>query len=292
MASCPRCQRPVAVARAQCLYCGAALDPQVIAAVVAKAATPPPAPLEDRTLVLFDSTGLDAETLARQAGISVLDAAPRANRGWQLHRIVSPAEAAEHVARLREAGLRAQSVPAAEARPSLQPDLAEGGRATAGGLEVRTSAGVVVVPPEAVLVVVAGSIHRERQSEELRRGRLTRTLEPGFRFHVHRVHAPSPIEIDPEAFAFDEPRRPPTSSWLEIQGWVDRLVGTGVIDDTFRFVPPALGVAAPAEGDLTRALVVRPRRRGDAGPATLDNLAQFRFYSGWRAAALRGAARG
>jgi hypothetical protein len=141
--------------------------------------------------------------------------------------------------------------------------------------------------------VVAGPIHRELQSEESRRHRTRRTLDPGYRFHVHLRHDPCPIEIDPAAFAFDEPRRPPTSSWLELQGWLHPLPEPGRVDEGFRFVPPALGVAAPASpGDLTRALGARRKKRNDSGPAVLDNLAQFRLYSGWRAGALRGAARG
>ena len=287
---CPRCQRPIAVARAQCLYCGAALDPSSIPAAPPAPPSPTAAAVQERSLVLVDTADVDAEALAFALGTAVAAAAARPNRGWQLHRVATPAEAEDEAARLRAAGLRIQCLPELDVRPALQPSVAEGGRRTSDGVELRTDAGTVRLEPPDVMLVVAGAIHRELQSAGLRRGRLARTLEPGYRLHLHRHGDPRPIEVDPAAFAFDEPRDAYTSSWLELQGWLLRLAPPGGVDEAFRFVPPALGVAgAEAPADITRALgVPRASRRRDA-PAVLDNLAQFRFYSGWRAGALRGA---
>ena len=59
-------------------------------------------------------------------------------------------------------------------------------------------------------------------------------------------------------------------------------------DDGFRRLPVALAPALPEEGAAASL------RRTGGGPGwskdarlILDNLAQFRFYSGWRAAAFR-----
>lgn len=292
MAACPRCQRPLALARPQCLYCGAALDADLVPAPVPAAVEGGPAPPnEERALVVMDAAGADTAVVAQALGLSRLEAAQRIHRGWLLHRITSPAEAAVETSRLRGLGLKAQTLAEVEIRPALQPRVAEGGRRTGDGVELRIEGAIGLVRPADVLVIVSGAIHRERQSVITpRRGHLTRSLLPGHRFHVHQRGDASPTEIDPEAFAFDEPRHPPTSSWLSLQEWLAALAAPGPLDEGFRFLPPALGVAEPpGRGDLARALVESPSRRDRGGPATLDNLAQFRFYSGWRAAALRAA---
>lgn len=291
MAACPSCQRPVALARPQCLYCGAALDPEIVPAPAAVTDSAPPAPREERALVVMDAAGTDASVVATALGLSLLEAGQRVPRGWLLHRITSPAEAAAETSRLREMGLRAQTLAEAEIQSALQPRIAEGGRRSGDRVELRIEGALTHVGPADVLVIVTGAIHRERQSlVPPRRGHRTKSLLPGHRFHVHLRSDASPIEIDPEAFTFDEPRHPPTSSWLSLRDWLSVLAAPGAIDDGFRFVPPALGVAEPpAPADLARALVESPSRPDPRRPATLDNLAQFRFYSGWRAAALRAA---
>jgi hypothetical protein len=58
------------------------------------------------------------------------------------------------------------------------------------------------------------------------------------------------------------------------------------VDDGFRLLPPALGEAAEEAGSLA---TFRGARGAGLAPGreaaiVLDNVAQFRFYSGWRAA--------
>ena len=281
MATCPQCQRPIAVARASCLYCGAALDPALVPVRSESAPLETPAAAEDRALVVIEAGGCDTETMARILALSVLEAGQRQRRGWHLHRIASPPDAEAEAARLRASGLKAVVLPESEARPSARPRLAEGGRRGDEALELRADGGVLRVSSADVLLIVAGSIHRERQSAELRRHQQRPTLFPGYRFHLHLRHDRRPLEIDPEAFAFDEALAAPAASLLELRSWLDGLGAP--IDDGFRLLPPALGVATPADDVVSRALPATRRADPDA-PAVLDNLAQFRFYSGWRAA--------
>lgn len=297
MAACPQCRRPVAVARPSCLYCGAALDPALLpqpvatpAAEAAPAPPAPPAPLEERALLLIDASRADAETVARVLGLSLLEAGQRMRRGWQLHRVAPPAEAEAEAGRLRNEGLQALSLPEAETRAAMAPCLAEGGRGGAEAIELRTDRGPMRIEGRDVLLVVAGRIHRERQSRETARHRLLApVLYPGYRFHLHLRADPTPIEIDPDAFAFDDVQPVPAATLVELRAALDTLALT--IDEGFRFLPPALGVSAPPADRLSRALAAS-RQTDPDGPVLLDNLAQFRAYSGWRAALERRLSRG
>jgi hypothetical protein len=63
------------------------------------------------------------------------------------------------------------------------------------------------------------------------------------------------------------------------------------LDGGFRRVPPALGPAEPEPRGAVAAagtlgFASRPQGKQE-GPVVLDNVAQFRFYSGWRAAVQR-----
>jgi hypothetical protein len=144
-----------------------------------------------------------------------------------------------------------------------------------------------------VALVVKGPITREYQAVLRKRNKVTTaTLEGGYRIHLHRRGDSQPVEIDPQAFEFAGGAPITGSSLLEIVGWVDGLAGAAV-DDAFRRETPALAPAAKATGrDVSAALGPRPTRAGrDDTPLILDNLEQFRFYSGWRAAVERRKAR-
>ena len=74
MASCPACGRNVAVARAECLYCGAPLEsaPQATPTNPAPSAA---APLpSQRVLVLLDLDGTEASKLAETLALSSYEA--------------------------------------------------------------------------------------------------------------------------------------------------------------------------------------------------------------------------
>jgi hypothetical protein len=148
---------------------------------------------------------------------------------------------------------------------------------------VRTPSGPLRVGADDLLLVVKGPIARERQAgSEVRRVR-SALPEPGFRIHLHRRSELPPVELDPEVFAFGPGAH--GSALLQLNEWVASLARSRPVDEGFRHLPPALGPAEAAPGGA--AGVVRALESGAAraqkGPLLLDNVAQFRFYSAWRA---------
>ena len=112
------------------------------------------------------------------------------------------------------------------------------------------------------------------------------TLEPGHRFHLHRRDDPRPLELDPAAFDFGLASLA-ESSLLLLSSWIEKAAAGVPVDDRFRREAPALAPAAPEGGGIAVALGGAAPRRKDEESQVLDNLEQFRFYSAWRACALR-----
>jgi hypothetical protein len=285
--SCPACARPVALARSHCLYCGAALAAEQVAAaeravalVGAPAALPAPS---ERSLVILDAEGAAAEVLAAALALLPFEATLRARRGgYQLHRVAEPAAAALEAERLRTAGLDVQVVPEAEARAADRPWMAFGGAWHEGTLSLRDDEGAREVSAAELLLVVRGPIARSLEGvPQLKRVRVAGPQE-GQRVHLHLLADPRPIELDPEAFETGPGASAAASTRLA--AWL-REVGRSVpLDDGFARLTPALAPAVAAAGGAAaaaRALEVQ-KRKGERG-LMLDNVAQFRFYSGWRA---------
>jgi hypothetical protein len=302
MASCPSCRRPVALVRATCLYCGATLAPESLGT-----AGPAPAPPSESTagegepavvpeegdrrrVMVLDLAGTLPEPLARALDLPPYEAGLLAKRGGlHLHRVLESPAAEAEAERLRASGLVVFLVPEAEAR--VPPLRAVGGERGEGALALRTEEGAVTLRRGAVGLVVRGSITREYQTSSRRRRIDTARLEPGYRVHLHRRHEPRPLEID--AFAFGFGLAVTGSACLELDAWVAEVAPDATVDDGFRRLPPALGPAGKEpKGVLAAAgslrLATRGRRAGrDETPVVLDNVEQFRFYSGWRAAVER-----
>lgn len=305
MANCPSCRRPVAVARAACLYCGVPLPPAEAPAEAPGAARRPEdagATGSERGLVVLDLASAPPETLARALALAPYEAGLLARRGGLLlHHALALADARTEVERLAARGIGAFAVPEAEAR--TRPLRCLGGEREAGVVSLRTEEGPVAVRRGDVLLVVRGPIVREYQPTPKRRRVATARLEEGYRVHLHlRARpgeppdakargVPQPLEIDAPSFAFGFAVT--GSARLELDAWADDLAGDAPIDEGFRRLPPALGPAEPeVEGALAAAssLSLASRARGggrDDGPVVLDNSGQFRFYSGWRAAVER-----
>jgi hypothetical protein len=291
MPSCPSCRRPVAVARASCLYCGATLAPQDVAAAAVAAPAPALPAAEDRGLVILDLADATPETLTGALGRPPYEAALLARRGGlHLHRVLGAGEAAAEAARLAGLGVAAVVVPEAEAR--ARPLRALSGRRTPGGLALRTEDGPLEVAEADLLLLVTGPIARQHQSR-LERGRAPARLEEGRRVHLHRRSERRVIEIDPDNF---ETGGGAGSARLEVEAWVADLAARVPHDQDFRRQPPALAPGEPEPaGPLAAAAALRAARRRPTrrpgGPeeesAVLDNVGQFRFYSGWRAAVAR-----
>ena len=304
MPDCPACRRPMAMARATCVYCGAPLpvEPGEAAgrAAAATASAPPPAETAGRLLVILELGAATEEAVASALGLSVFEAGQRRKRGGlQLHRILEEGRAEEEAAALRAAGLGVVLVPEDEAR--TPPLHALGGSAEAGSLRLRTPQGDLPLRAEDLRLVVRGPIAREYQPSLQIRSVRTSSLDGGYRIHLHRRADPRPVELDPGNFEFGFTVT--GSSLLELLGWIGAVAPAVPVDDEFRRLPPELSLAAPSTFGVMAAAAglsrpdrgqpdYRPRPLlggfgADEPPAVLDNLSQFRFYSGWRAAVER-----
>ena len=291
MASCPSCRRPVALARATCLYYGAALPPGSVSVAGTASASPPEAAAQgERRLVVLDLDGVPPETLARALDQSPYEAGLLVKRGgFHLLRVLEGASAEAEAGRLVASGLVVFLVPEAEAR--VRPLRALGGQRDEGALALRTGEGPVTLRRGDVRLVVRGAITREYQPASKPRRVDTARLEEGYRVHLHRRQDARAVEID--AFAFEFGVAVTGSARLELDAWVAAVAPGATVDDGFRRLPPALAPAGPEPGGALGAAgslrLATGSRRGarDEGPIVLDTVEQFRFYSGWRAAVQR-----
>ena len=294
MPSCPVCHRPLAAARATCMYCGAPLAPAAVsepalppANAVAPAA--PPAEAVARALVVIEAAGARPGTLADALALPAYQAALLVRRGgFHLHRVLGTAAADEEAARLATFGARVFVVPEAEAR--VRPLRALGGERAEGVLTLRTEEEAVTLRRGGLLLVVEGPITREYQPAAHRRRVDTARLDEGYRVHLHpRGASARPVEIDAATFEFGPSLK--GSGRIELDLWVGEIRGDAACDGGFRRLPPALGPAEPEPRGVVAAagtLGLATRRDGmRERPVVLDNVAQFRFYSGWRAAVQR-----
>ena len=295
----------MAVARASCLYCGAPLPAEAVAAAAVasskvRESSPFGATLAttaaddgDRQLLILEVGGQETAVLERVLGLPPFEAEMRRRRGGlQLHRRGKEAELRDEARRLESAGFAVFVVAESEARPQVIP--VTGGRQEGDRLRLRSEEGAIEIAPLELLLVVRGPIRREYQAREIERKKpYTSTLEEGYRFHLHRRLDPRPLELDPASFAFGAEAPLTGSSLLELKVWLEALGEAVPVDDGFKHLPPALGAAAEQGGSL----MTRPGRRSSGlpsrrdAPLVLDNVAQFRFYSGWRSVIERRRAR-
>jgi hypothetical protein len=304
--ACPQCARPVAAAQPRCVYCGGELPAEAVqAAAAARAAleaewaregatsTPAPAtvgtpdtPAPPRVLLVLEIASADEGALARALSLSPFEAGQRRRRGGpDLHRILPAPQATEEAARLRAHGLEVLEIAEDEVRRA-EPVTITRGSAETGALALDGDEGPLRLAEADLFLIVRGVITREYQSApEARLQRRLATLDPGYRVHLHRRGDARPVELDPAALDFG-PGGAPSGAQLQVTSWIDRLFPGVPRDDSFRVVIPALAPAAPVAGGNAAAAAAL------AGPgrqrrAVLDNLAQFRFHSAWRAAARR-----
>lgn len=277
--------------RARCLYCGAVLPAEAVAAAEQSAALTSAGPLtrsSTRALVVVDWGADSPASSGPVLDLPPFEAALRRRRGgYRLECVLEAADAEREAARLHSAGLRVFLVPEAATR-SL-PWVAASGAREEGGLRLRGEGGSRLVAPSDLLLVVRGPIVREYQAKAARRKIATAGLEGGHRFHLHLKTSTIPLELDPGEFDFRESGRLSASSLLELSAWILTLAEGLPVDDGFRWLTPALGPAPPAPGSsLAPSALSRPSGRGPKDqPTVLDNLGQFRVYSAWRAAVER-----
>ena len=284
MPLCPACARPVAVARPRCLYCGAALSAEAVSEAekstreIREGASPTAA---ERVLVVIEHSESDPDSLGRALGLSFFEASQRAARGgFDLLRTSRPAEAEELAAELRESGLAVFLVPESEAR--RPPSPVRGGGFEDRRLHLLTGEGEVVFRGEDLLLVVKGPIAREYQTPADRAKFSTATLPGGYLVHLHLRRDRPPYELDPDNFEFGAASR--QGSLLELGLGLESLGAS--TDDGFKKLAPALAPAAKETTGVAAAARALVRTSGE-GALVLDNVAQFRFYSGWRGAVER-----
>jgi hypothetical protein len=296
MASCPACGRKLALTRPACLYCGASLPPEAVAGAPPDAATPAATAVagtrgpQDRVLLLLELAGTAPELFQQALGLSRYEASLLARRGGLLLvRAAEPSEAEADAERLRGHGAAPVLVPEREVREP--PLVCLGGERGPGELRLRSEEGVVVVRRGDAFLVVRGEVTREYPPVFERRRIDTARLEPGRRVHLHLRLKARPLEID--ALNFELGFAVTGSAQLEIDAWVDEIAGAAKRDDGFRRLAPVLGPAQPGpSGALTAVAALGSAARaasaaGEAGAVVLDNLDQFRFYSGCLAAVER-----
>lgn len=286
----------------RCLYCGGTRAPSPPSPE--REATPAGPPREGRpgrVALVADLQDVDPQRLTGALGLSAYEARQRA-RGprYQLLRLAPEGEGEEEAARLTAQGLPVATIPEEEVRAGLRPRVARGGECRDGLLRARTEGGEVRISGGDLLLVVRGPITRAYQTRggdgiaAVKRLR-TATLEGGFRFHLWARGTAPPLELDPGSFAFGREAVLPGSSLLVLTEWIAALGAATATDDFFRRLPPALAPAAETAGVLAAANALGRRAAAAGGksdgPVVLDNLTQFRFYSGWRGAMERRLAR-
>jgi hypothetical protein len=299
MPGCPSCGRPVALARPRCLYCGAALDTEQVAGAAAAARElsrgPAPAAPPARVLLVIDLAGASADGIERATGLPAYESLLLARRGGlHLLRALDAGEAGPAAAAIARAGVTVYEVPEAEAR--ARPLRVTAGERRGDGLVLRGDDGTVELGAADLLLIVAGAIRRELPPRFERRKIDTARLDEGWLVHLHRARETRPLEIDAGNFA---PGLAITgSARLEIEAWLAALAPGVPRDDGFGRLPAVLGPAEPdARGPTAAAAslrgaggarrLARPGTSAGEAPALLDNAAQFRLYSGWRAAVER-----
>ena len=288
-----------------CLYCGAPLSAQQLAAAaaaearsVAEGARPAaarPAVTSSRVLLVVDPAGASVEALARATGLSAYDARLLARRGG-LHLLRALEAGAAGVPRrgIAGEGVRVVEVPEAEARE--RPLRVAAGERRGGSLLLRGEEGVVEVSGQDLLLIVSGEIAREHRRDSTRRRRRHGAARRGLAaVHLHRAADLRPIEID--VTNFETGFALTGSSRLEVDAWLDGRRPAVPRDDGFRSAAAgARARGARAARPARRRLVAAPRerrrprarRRGrGGGPGAARQRRAVPLLLGWRAAVER-----
>jgi hypothetical protein len=295
------------MARANCMYCGAALSAEVqeAAAVAAKRVlqTKNLASLEavartagretqPRRYVVIDTAANPVETIAEGCGVSVWEARQwQAASRYRLLRISSePSDGALETG-LRAKALRVLAIPEetiVRARnpipvESIDPTLSPAPctiREDPEAPPVKTS----LVEPDIALIVSA-TIRREKVKEQASRGGTPGEgrLEDGWLVHFHFRGGTRPWEIDPRKTTYEGAGL--ASAYMRTLELVRRLSTRVPHDEAFKNTVPALSPSTDSLIDLKSFGPSAPGRKNkEPKVVILDNVAQFREYSAWRGA--------
>jgi hypothetical protein len=297
------------MARPTCVYCGAALPKETLEEAAfaaqrvlksktlldlenaAKGAEQPVRPA--RRYLVIDTTSASAEDLALGCSISEWE-----TRQWQaasryrLLRISDGSQDGHIESQLRERGVAPLVIPEDVVALARRPMTVETLDLSAPPLlraHLAEEPDAAVVPRDLgehdIVLMVSAIIKREKVREPLAsRLQADRRLDDGYLVHLHLKGQSRPWEIDPGRTGYQGPG--PTSAYMRTLELVRRLAAAISHDEGFKNIVPAL---SPGVDPLTDLAGLRDSRSKGKEPKTviLDNVAQFREYSAWRAAVER-----
>ncbi len=302
---CPACSRPIAMARASCVYCGASLSTEAVEAASAAArkvlqskslfnleatATTLVREQPPRRYVILDTNAAPVERLALGCAISVWEA-----RQWQAasrYRLVKistePADG-PFESGLRENGLVPLVVAEETISRSRNPVLLESIQPEAAPLQCTLREDREAPPSRRDLresdltLIVSASIRRERVKDGASpRNRPETRLEDAWLIHLHLKGEARPWEIDPLRTSYEGVGL--ASAFMNTLELVRRLSKVAPHDESFRNIVPALSPGADPRRDLETLAPTAKKKDKEPKVVVLDNVAQFREYSAWRGA--------
>jgi hypothetical protein len=295
------------MARANCLYCGAALSTEVQTAAAAAAQkvlqSTNIANLEavaraaggreqaPKRYVVIDTAANPIETIAEGCGVSLWEA-----RQWQAasrYRLVKistePGDGPLETG-LRAKGLRVLAVPEETVVRSRNPVPVESIDPSLSPAPCSVREDPEAPPAKRDLIeadialIISATIRREKRTEKPARGAPAEgRLEDGWLVHFHFRGGARPWEIDPRKTTYEGAGL--ASAYMRTLELVRRLSTFIPHDEAFRTMVPALSQSADSLGDFRSFASKDQSRKGkDPKIVILDNAAQFREYSAWRGA--------
>ncbi len=293
------------MARANCLYCGAALSTETLeeATLAARRVlqTKSLAHLEAaakglgpdqprRRYLVIDTTTASVELLAEACSVSAWEARQwQAASRYRLVRVSSEPEDGPLESALKSRGLDLLVVGEETVARSRNPILLESVDVSATPVQC-TLRHEAEGPPSRqelserdVALIVSASIKRERVRDPTSlRARTNTRLEDAWLVHLHLRSETRPWEIDPRRTGYKGAGL--ASAHMCTLELVRRLSAAAPHDEAFKNIVPAL---SPGVDDSAEAIGLKraPKPTGkEPKPVVLDNLAQFREYSAWRGA--------
>ncbi|MEO8500104.1 MAG: hypothetical protein ABI565_04260 [Vicinamibacteria bacterium] len=302
---CPACSRPIAMARANCVYCGAALSSEAIAGAaqasqkvlqsknllnLEAAATARVREQASRRYLIIDTASAPVERLAEACSVSAWEARQwQAASRYRLLKISTEPANGEFESGLRERGLVPLVVPDDTIARSRNPVLIESMDPNVSPLQCSLREDPEAAPSrrelreQDVMLILSASIKRERVKDQApSRARADTRLEDAWLIHLHVVGEPRPWEIDPLRTSYEGPGL--ASAFMRTLELVRRLSTLAPHDESFRNIVPALSPGADPLRELQALAPAAKKKAKEPKVVVLDNVAQFREYSAWRGA--------
>lgn len=293
------------MARANCVYCGAALPSEALeeasqaaqkilqsksltsleaAATVLVSDSPP------RRYVILDTTTTSVELIAEACSVSVWEARQwQAASRYRLLRISTEPPDGPLESGLREKGLTPLVIPDETIARARSPIPLESIDTIASPARCTLREDPEAAPSrrdlreEDLILIVSASIRRQRvKDQSTPRVRAETRLEDAWLIHLHLQGESRPWEIDPLRTSYEGPG--PASAFMRTLELVRRLSAIVPHDDAFRNVVPALSPGVDPLRDLESLVPPAKKKAREPKVVILDNVAQFREYSAWRGA--------